>query len=147
MDNAAGAIAEVDLMKEKKFVQRLFSEIRKADGGLSAYGEDIVRDAVNMGAVDVLLLSEALDKRRITVQCPNGHSYEATVPEADEKIECAVCHSNANVIKNEDLVDDFFEKAELYNTNVEIISTDSEEGQMLLTAFGGIAAILRYKVA
>ncbi|MBP5395027.1 MAG: peptide chain release factor 1 [Candidatus Methanomethylophilaceae archaeon] len=146
VDNAAGAIAEVDLMKEKKFVQRLFSEIRKTDGGLSAYGEDIVRDAVNMGAVDVLLLSEELNKRRITVQCPNGHSYEATVPDADEKVECAVCHSNANVIKNEDLVDDFFEKAEMFNTNVEIISTDSEEGQMLLTAFGGIAAILRYKV-
>ena len=48
--------------------------------------------------------------------------------------------------RNEDLVDDFFEMAEMYNTNVEIISTDSEEGQMLLTAFGGIAAILRYKV-
>ena len=66
--------------------------------------------------------------------------------DADEKIECAVCHANANVVKNEDLVDDFFEKAEMYNTNVEIISVDSEEGQMLLTAFGGIAAILRYKV-
>ena len=29
-------------------------------------------------------------------------------------------------------------------TKVELISADSEEGEMLLKAFGGIAAILRY---
>ena len=138
--------AEVDLIKEKKYVQRLFAEVRKLDGGLSAYGENIVRDALNMGAVDMLLLSEGLDKRRISVQCPNGHVYDATVPDADEKIECQVCHASAQVVRNEDLVDDFFELADQYNTTVEIISMDSEEGQMLMNAFGGIAAILRYKV-
>lgn len=143
---AEAAIAEVDLMKEKMYVQRLFGEIRKSDGGLSAYGEGIVRDAVNMGAADVLLLSENLNKRRITVQCPNGHVYDDTVPEADDRCECKVCKANAQVIRNEDLVDDFFELASTYNTNVQIISTDSEEGQMLMAAFGGIAAILRYKV-
>lgn len=146
VDNAKGAIAEVDLLKEKAFVQRLFAEIRKQDGGLSSYGEDVVRDALNMSAVDTLLLSESLDKRRIHVKCPNGHEYQATVPEADEKCECAVCHANAQVVKNEDLIDDFFESASAFNTNVEIISMDSEEGQMLMTAFGGIAAILRYRV-
>lgn len=143
---AEAAIQEVDLMKEKMYVQRLFGEIRKSDGGLSAYGESIVRDAVNMGAADVLLLSENLNKRRIAVQCPNGHVYEDTVPEADEKCECKFCQATAQVTKNEDLVDDFFELAGTYNTNVQIISTDSEEGQMLMAAFGGIAAILRYKI-
>ena len=32
-------------------------------------------------------------------------------------------------------------------TTVELISRDSEEGQLLLTAFGGLAAILRYRVS
>ncbi len=32
------------------------------------------------------------------------------------------------------------------NTNVEFISTETEEGVQLLRAFGGIAAILRYYV-
>lgn len=35
--------------------------------------------------------------------------------------------------------------AEYSNTNVEIISGETEEGQMLKNAFGGIAAILRFK--
>ena len=99
-----------------------------------------------MRAVDTLLLSEGLSKRRIYVSCPAGHVYEDTVNDADDKVQCKVCGANAEVTKNEDLVDDFFELAEPYNTKVEIISMDSEEGQMLMAAFGGIAAILRYKI-
>jgi len=146
VENAKGSIEDISLMKEKDLIQRLFSEIRKAEGGLSAYGEEIVRQSLELGSVDVLLLSEGLDKRRIKVQCPAGHNYEDTVKDADDKIQCKICGANANVVKNEDLVDDFFEIAESYNTNVQVISTDSEEGQMLMTAFGGIAAILRYRI-
>lgn len=146
VDTGKSAMQDMDLVKEKELVQRLFAEIRKTDGGLSAYGEDIVRESLNLGAVDVLLLSESLNKRRITVQCPSGHNYEATVPTADEKIECRECGNTALVVKNNDLIDDFFEVAETYNTTVQIISSESEEGQMLVAAFGGIAAILRYRV-
>ena len=146
VDNAKDAIIGMDLLKEKTLVQRLLTEIRKPDGGLSSYGENIVRDALNMSAVDTLLLSEGLSKRRIYVSCSAGHVYEDTVNDADDKVQCKVCGANAEVTKNEDLVDDFFELAEPYNTKVEIISMDSEEGQMLMAAFGGIAAILRYKI-
>ncbi|MGN1044431.1 MAG: peptide chain release factor aRF-1 [Candidatus Methanomethylophilaceae archaeon] len=146
VDNAKDAIIGMDLLKEKTLVQRLLTEIRKPDGGLSSYGENLVRDALNMSAVDTLLLSEGLSKRRIHVSCPAGHVYEETVNDADDKVQCKVCGANAEVTRNEDLVDDFFELAEPYNTKVEIISMDSEEGQMLMAAFGGIAAILRYKI-
>ena len=44
------------------------------------------------------------------------------------------------------LVDYFVERAEEMNTHVEFISTETEEGMQLLRAFGGIAAILRYRV-
>ena len=46
----------------------------------------------------------------------------------------------------QDLIDDFFEIADSFNTKVEIISEESEEGEMLMKAFGGIAAILRYRI-
>ena len=146
VEAAKGAIQDIDLMEEKEYVQRLFREIRKTDGGLSSYGEEVVRQALKMGAVDTLLLSEDLDKRRITVECPSGHTYEATVADAEDKIQCRECGANALVTRNEDLIDDFFEIAESFNTTVKIISGDSEEGQMLMTAFGGIAAILRYRI-
>ena len=146
VENARDIITDVQLTKEKVYMQRLFAEIRKTDGGLSCYGEDEDRNATDMGAVDMLLLSEALNKKRITVQCPSGHTHELTVRDPDERVQCPECGANASVIKEEDLIDDFFIRAEAFNTRVQIISPDSEEGDMLLKAFGGIAAILRYKV-
>ncbi len=146
VENAKDAVEGVQLTKEKEFVQRLLKEIRKADGGLSAYGEDEVRSAVLLGAVDVLLLSEGLNKRRVTVECPNGHKYEATVSASEDKIECKECGGNASISESNDLIDAFFEIADQFNTDVQIISADSEEGEMLLRAFGGIAAVLRYRV-
>lgn len=146
VEAAKGAIQDIDLMEEKELVQRLFREIRKTDGGLSAYGEDIVRDAINMGAVETVLLSEELNKRRITVKCPAGHTYQETVADADDKVRCRECGALAIVEENKDLIDDFFEIADSFNTSVEIISEESEEGEMLMKAFGGIAAILRYRI-
>ena len=126
-------------------MQRFFAEIRKADGGLSCYGEEEVRLALSMGAVDMLLLSDSLKRRRITIECGKGHTHEMTVPSADEKFTCPECGQSANVVSDEDLIDDFFNKADAFNTRLQLISGDSEEGDMLLKAFGGIAAMLRYR--
>ena len=146
VQNAQNIITDMQLTKEKEYMQRLFTEIRKTDGGLSCYGEDEVRNALDMGAVDMLLISESLSKRRVTVQCPSGHEHELTVKDPDERIACPECGATATVVKDEDLIDDFFMRADAFNTRVQIISPDSEEGDMLLKAFGGIAAILRYRV-
>jgi len=49
-------------------------------------------------------------------------------------------------VDKKDVVDDLAELAEMSNTEVEVISAETEEGQMLKNAFGGIAAILRFKI-
>jgi len=146
VQNSQGIIQDMQLATEKKYMQRLFTEIRKADGGLSCYGENEVRYALDMGAVDMLLLSDTLKKRRITVECPNGHIHQMTVPNSDQKFQCPDCGQSAAVTEDEDLIDDFFNKADAFNTRLQLISGDSEEGDMLLKAFGGIAALLRYKI-
>jgi peptide chain release factor subunit 1 len=45
-----------------------------------------------------------------------------------------------------DIVKELHEVAGRYDSNVELISMDSDEGKMLMTAFGGIAAILRFRI-
>ncbi len=147
VENSKDIITDMRLTEDKKYMQRLFTEIRKADGGLSCYGEELVRQATDMGAVDVLLLSESLKKKRIRVECPAGHVHEMTVPnDYDERVKCPDCNANTTVVNEDDLIDDFFLRADSFNTQVQIISPDSEEGDMLRRAFGGIAALLRYKV-
>jgi peptide chain release factor subunit 1 len=67
VENARSAITDIELMHEKELIRRLLTEIRNIDGGLSSYGEEEVRSATLAGAVDILLLSEGLNKRRIYV--------------------------------------------------------------------------------
>ena len=60
---------------------------------------------------------------------------------------CASCQApSMTIVDKKDVVDDLADLAEISNTEVEIISGETEEGQMLKNAFGGIAAILRFKI-
>jgi peptide chain release factor subunit 1 len=47
---------------------------------------------------------------------------------------------------SQDVIGDFVKLAEEVGSEVEIISTETEEGMQLLRAFGGFGAILRYRV-
>ena len=143
-------LENLDVMHEKKLVQRFIKELIK-EKGLASYGEDEVRKNVIMGAVDVLLLSEDLTSMRKTFTCPScGYEKEITVKtqsEADSLEEkCPNCNETLKETSSIDLTDEFVEKAEEMNTDVEFISTETEEGMQLFRAFGGIAAVLRYYV-
>ena len=50
------------------------------------------------------------------------------------------------VVDKKDVIEEYYEIAEQFNTRVELISDESEEGKIFATAFGGIAALLRYKL-
>ena len=98
-----------------------------------------------------MLLSEDLTAMRKNFVCPNcGTSKEFTVKTQSEadKIEerCPNCNELLKEEESADLADYFVEKAEEMSTNVEFISTETDEGMQLFRAFGGIAAILRYHV-
>ena len=146
VDNAQGSIADQQLSQEREMMQRLFREIRKTEGGLDAYGEDNVRHCAEMGAVDTFLISSQLRKYRCNCQCNSGHTFDITVDDPDLPLKCPECGANAKVLDSKDLIDDFFEMADTYNSNMQLITPDSEEGGMLLKAFGGIAALLRYRL-
>lgn len=140
-------LSGLDLMREKSLVQRLMEEIRKEDGGLAAYGEDQVRHALQLGAVETLLISEGLRKSRLKLRCANGDwEGEKTVAEDGELPACPKDGGTLVVVENHDLIEDLTSIAAGMGTTVELISNDSEEGQLLLRAFGGIAAILRFRV-
>ncbi len=148
VEKAKDKLYDLDLMKEKRYIQQFLSEVRKSEGGLSVYGEEQIRHAIMIGAVDVLLVSEGLRKRRVTIDCPKCGTLELTVDKSPDgtTMECPKCGTVGTVAKDEDLVDDLFDQAGLMGTRVELISPESEEGEMLLKAFGGIAGLLRFSI-
>ena len=147
VEKAKTILSDLDLMREKSLVQKLLDEIRKEEGGLAAYGEEQVRHALQLGAVDSLLISEGIRKLRLKLKCANG-DWEGDKTLADEATlpKCPQDGGNLIVVEKEDIIEEFSNLASQSGTKVELISKDSEEGELFLRAFAGIAAILRYRV-
>ena len=57
---------------------------------------------------------------------------------------CSKCKSTTKITQIIDMVEELSVIADQMGTEVVFISADFEEGEQLLNAFGGIAAILRY---
>ncbi len=145
VEKAQDALQELDLIREKRLIGRFLQEVAK--DGLAAYGEEEVRQSLELGAVETLLLSEDLRYERVKYRCPVcGVEKVVTVKEGTENPpRCGKDGIEMEEIERTDVVLELSEMAESMGTKVEFISTDSEEGAMLMNAFGGIAAILRFK--
>lgn len=152
VERAEGALSNLAIVKEKKIMDQFLREAQKMDGGLASYGEDYVRRALLMGAVKTLLLSEGIRRYRATIGCSSCDHVEGDRTVKAEDIEtkldekCPKCQSRMIVKDKKDLVDEMSELAEGTGAEVEMLSQDSEQGETLLKAFGGIAAILRYAI-
>ena len=141
-------------VKEKKVIQKFLREIGQ-DTVLATYGEEEVRKYLNNGIVDKLLLSEDLESVRVTVKCGScDYTKEETmkkhqVPEYEQNLTGSACPKcslpTLGEEETKELIDELAESAEMIGTDVEVISGDTEEGNMLKKSFGGVAAILRYK--
>lgn len=152
VQNAHDLLAERGLMREKDLMQRFLREVRQEAGGLSSYGETHVRRMIALGCVDTLLLSEKLRRHRVVLRCTNtncGSEETLTVnkplDEFEEEIaRCAACNNPRQIKEAVDIVEELSRIADAIGSKVEIVSTGSEEGELLMKAFGGVAAILRF---
>jgi peptide chain release factor subunit 1 len=149
IERARDILKDTQLVKEREAVNQFLYHLAR-DTGLAIYGEEEVRAALNAGAVDKLLLSEGISKLRVKASCPQcGFTTEATIdPRADsqQELKCPKCGVQLQVVEEKLLVEELAELAERHGTEVVLVSTQTSEGKELLRTFGGIGAILRYKV-
>ncbi|MEM3581046.1 MAG: peptide chain release factor aRF-1 [Candidatus Bathyarchaeia archaeon] len=155
VDKAPEIMRKIRYIEERQIMQQFLYEIGH-DTGFATYGEEAVRKALEAGAVKTLLLSEGLDIARVKVKC-SACSYEeqhtvkspmlASFEQSLIGKPCPKCKApSLNIVEKQELIENFAQLAEYANTEVEIISEETEEGQMLKNSFGGIAAILRFKM-
>lgn len=152
LERAAPKMERIELLEEKRAVQRFLAEIGK-DSGLAIYGETEVKQALQAHKVSRLLISEDLNKLRIAVECSScGYSYEVVKKEEEIEIflsqiksetcpKCKAATLNGSIVGS--VLEEFLELAEKAGTDVDFVSSKSEEGRMLLQGFGGVAAILK----
>ena len=155
VEKAPEIIKNVRYVEEKRIIQRFLYEIGH-DTGMATYGEKEVRRALESGLVETLLISEKLDKIRVKIECTScGYAYHQTlrsreVQGLEQNISNALCPkcrvAALQIAEKKEVIEELAELAEKAGANVEVLSAETEEGEMLLKSFGGVAAILRYKL-
>lgn len=145
VDAGQEALADAELMADKEDMEEFFSELHGGD--LATYGFGPTRRNLVMGSVETLLISEDLRKDAVTFECPNGHTDRELVDSRHNTPdhECEECGEAPESVDREDAIEHLMEIADQRGTETHFISTDFEKGEQLLTAFGGIAGILRYE--
>ncbi|MDI6798603.1 MAG: LAGLIDADG family homing endonuclease [Candidatus Aenigmarchaeota archaeon] len=136
---------KASVVKERELLERFFSELQKS--GNVVYGFKETKNALDLGAVDTILISEGFDWVRARFKCSCGFAAERDLPK--EKIEnqyCDKCKQLLAVEETKDLIDILSEEAKNLGTKVELISTETREGAQF-KGLGGIGGFLRYKIS
>jgi len=140
-------MGEIELDAERQIMTRFLSELIKPQPR-ATYGEMMLRQALEQGAVDTLLISENMRKNSVEIECGAcGHVWTESLLRTEELPKCPSCEVGNNLHKelsNTSLIDVLSEMAGKSNSEIAFISTDTEEGSQLAHGFGGLAAILRY---
>ena len=147
VENAGAMMGEIELDAERQVMNVFLGELVKS-APKATYGEKMVRQALDQGAVGRLLISEALRKSSLTLQCGScSHEWDVSLSRNEPIPDCPSCKAsgdNAKELKNVSLIDELTVMASKSNTEVVYISVDTEEGSQLLYGFGGLAGICRY---
>ncbi len=148
VQKAEDLLKDTDIIKEQQVISNFLSETVKT--GLTAYGQKEVEEALAMGKVSTILLSEGLEWMVYKFQCNGCNTIEEILVKDplnfnEKTFRCKKCGSEAEVVEEIDYIDFMLEKAQSTSTEVKIVSVETNEGEQFLKGFGGIGAILRYK--
>lgn len=150
VQRAGSTMDQIELDVERTIVDRFLREVMQANPK-ATYGEVMIRSALDQGAVETLLISEAVTKRRVKWICKEcKNTWQTSHDKSSAPPNCPECGSDKAFEDEEDsmeLIDELTVLAGHTSAKVRIISLDTEEGATLNTAFGGIAALLRYSIS
>jgi peptide chain release factor subunit 1 len=147
VDNAGGLMGEIELDAERQMMNRFLQELIKAHPK-ATYGEVMIKQALDQGAVDTLLISEGLRKNSLTLKCKKcSNQWKVSISRSEVIPDCPSCNARSDditEIENISFIDELSLMAAKSNSLISFISIDTEEGSQLIEGFGGLAAILRY---
>ncbi|KAK1224550.1 translation termination factor eRF1 [Marasmius sp. AFHP31] len=147
---AAESLANVKFVQEKKLIQKYFDEISQ-DTGKYCFGIEDTLKALELGAVETLVVWENLDITRYTLRNAAGEEIIVYANKEQEKDrEKFIDKSTGLEMEQADdpqpLLEWFAEKYKEFGANLEFVTNRSQEGAQFVKGFGGIGGLLRYKV-
>jgi len=142
-------LSNVKFIQEKKLINAYFDEISQ-DTGKVCYGVDDTLKALELGACETLIVFENLEVIRWTLKSSTGSEIILHTNKLQESDRSNFMDKETGqemeVIEQMPFLEWLAEKYRDFGATLEFVSDRSSEGNQFVKGFGGIGAILRYKV-
>ncbi|KAJ1940211.1 translation termination factor eRF1 [Linderina macrospora] len=142
-------LANVKFIQEKKLIDSYFDEISR-DTGKVVYGVDDTLKALDMGAVETLIVWENLDTNRYIFRDSEGGEVEKFLNPIQEEDKSnfadKVTGAEMEVIKKEPMLEWLAEVYKQKGALLEFITDRSPEGSQFVKGFGGMGGMLRWQL-
>ncbi len=147
---SAEVLSNVKFIQEKRLIGRYFDEISQ-DTGKYCFGVDDTLKALEMGAVDTLIVWENADITRFTLRNhANDEDIVLHLSSLQEHDKTFFVDKETGVelelIDRLPLLEWLANNYKTFGATLEIVTDRSQEGSQFCKGFGGIGGILRYKV-
>ncbi|OJD09675.1 eukaryotic peptide chain release factor subunit 1 [Emergomyces pasteurianus Ep9510] len=146
---AAETLGNVKFIQEKKLIGKYFEEISQ-DSGRVCYGVDDTLKALELGAAETLIVYENLDITRWVLKASTGSEvilHTSKAQEANrEMFMDKETGQEMEIIDQSSFLEWLAEHYKDFGATLEFVSDRSSEGNQFVKGFGGIGAVLRYKV-
>ncbi|KAJ3343215.1 translation termination factor eRF1 [Entophlyctis luteolus] len=150
IDLAQEVLSNVKFVQEKKLITKYFDEIQQ-DTGKYCFGVEDTLKALDLGAVETLIVWEGLDVARYVLKSPaTGEEVVKHLNKDQEKVRDHFVDADNNVdyeiLEKTPLIEWFAENYKDFGATLEFVTNKSQEGSQFVKGFGGIGGLLRYKV-
>jgi len=143
------ALRDVKFVREKKLLTSFMGEIAK-DSGRSVFGVKETIAALELGAVEELIVFEDLDVDRYVLKNKETGEERFVYLSSEQAKNSAFFKDPAGndleVFDKTSLVDWLSENYVQFGAKLAYVSNKSQEGSLFCRGFGGIGGLLRYKL-
>ncbi|KMZ72630.1 Eukaryotic peptide chain release factor subunit 1-1 [Zostera marina] len=147
---SAEILSNVKFIQEKRLIGKYFDEISQ-DTGKYVFGVDDTLKALEMGAIETLIVWENLDINRFSMK--NSTTGEVIIKHMNKEQEAdrvnfvdSSTNSDLEVSEKVSLLEWFAEEYRRFGCTLEFVTNKSQEGSQFCRGFGGIGGILRYQL-
>ncbi|ODV89615.1 hypothetical protein CANCADRAFT_141255 [Tortispora caseinolytica NRRL Y-17796] len=148
---SAETLSNVKFIQEKKLILSYFDQIAQ-DTGRFCYGVEDTLKALDLGACETIIVYESLDVMRYVLKNSAGEEVVINCTKeqaaADNRaiFQDKDTGSEMEMVSEQSLLEWLAEHYKDYGAQLEFVTDKSSEGAQFVRGFGGIGALLRYKV-
>uniref|UniRef100_A0A2K5CR24 Eukaryotic peptide chain release factor subunit 1 n=1 Tax=Aotus nancymaae TaxID=37293 RepID=A0A2K5CR24_AOTNA len=130
-------LVDISYSGENRFNQAI--ELSTEDTGKYCFGIEDTLKALEMGAVEILIVYENLDIMRYVLHCQEQEKDKSHFTDKETGQE-------HELIESMPLLEWFANNYKKFGATLEIVTDKSQEGSQFVKGFGGIGGILQYRV-